>query len=330
MKYIFSILAICFTLVSFGQKKTLVASASMFADMAENIAGNLVDVKYIVPRGQDPHLYKPTPSDVIMVEKADVIIINGLTFEGWVAKLIENSGTKAETFVITEGLSPIQSSKYDNSYDPHAWMDAQMAQTYIANIRDALISIAPEHKVTFEANYQAYSKELIELDQFIQEEIKKIPEAQRILITSHDAFAYFGKRYGLRLEAIVGISTEAEVQSSDIIRVHKVIMDSKVPAIFMESTIDPKILKQIAKDNKIIIGGELFADSLGDKDSPAYTYIDMLRNNTITIVKALTNKAEEVQDERLSDSSGNSLYIYLGLFLVLALIIIFLVRRLNQ
>ncbi|WP_235297511.1 metal ABC transporter solute-binding protein, Zn/Mn family [Portibacter marinus] len=313
----------------YGQKKTIVASASMMADMAQNIAGDLFDVKYIVPRGQDPHLYKPTPSDVVMVEKADLIIINGLTFEGWISKLIANSGTRAETKVISDGIQPITSEKYKNSYDPHAWMDVNLVQKYIDNILEALIKLDPENKETFEKNHAAYSRKLTELDQYILDKIKEIPESKRILITSHDAFAYYGRRYGLQLEAIVGISTEAEVQSSDIIRVHKVIRESEVPAIFMESTINPKILRQIAKDNKIVIGGELFADSLGEKGGQADTYLKMLKYNTDTIVKGLTTN-EEVDSEKLKDSGSIGYLSYLFLALGLFAIVFFVIRKLNK
>jgi ABC-type Zn uptake system ZnuABC Zn-binding protein ZnuA len=314
----------------YGQKKSVIATASMMADMAQNIAGDLVDIKYIVPRGQDPHLYKPTPSDVIMVQKSDLILVNGLTFEGWIAKLIENSGSSAEVVTITEGIHPIQSSKYANSFDPHAWMDVNLVQTYILNIKDALIRLLPEYEEQFNVNYLSYSEELKALDKYIEEQISSIPETQRILITSHDAFAYFGRRYGMRLEAIVGISTEAEVQSSDIIRVHKAIKESKVPSIFMESTINPKILQQIAKDNDIVIGGELYADSLGEKGSPADTYIKMLRHNAETIVKGLTI-GTAVDNEKVNKESQKIPFRLYGLLLLgFFFVIYFVVRKLNN
>ncbi len=327
-------LTICCSFLFFNplnaQKKTLIATASMMADMAENIAGDLIEIKYIVPRGQDPHLYKPTPSDVIMVQKADLIIVNGLTFEGWIAKLIDNSGSSAETVTITKGIKPIESSKYANSFDPHAWMDVNQVLTYIENIRNALIVLLPEHELIFRENHDIYAAKLKELDAFIFEEIKKIPESQRILITSHDAFAYYGRRYGLRLEAIVGISTEAEVQSSDIIRVHKVIKESNVPAIFMESTINPKILQQIAKDSDVVIGGELYADSLGDKNSPASTYLDMLRSNTITIVEGLTKKGISKSEKLETKDSINPIFLYGIFILIFILILFFIVKKLNK
>ena len=274
-------------------KKIVLATASMLADMAENIAGGEVRVHTIVPIGGDPHIYDPTPNDVQRVLKADLILKNGLTFEGWLEELIENSGTKAKTVRVTEGITPISSKEYKNSSDPHAWMDASLGLTYIKNIKDALVELAPEHQQTFEFNYGVYKKQLEALDQYITQQIQTIPAEKRVLITSHDAFQYYGRKYGIRLEAILGTSTDAEVQTSDIQRLNKVIRTNNVPAVFIESTVNPKLLKQLAADNNITIGGQLYADSIGDKDSPAPSYLDMLTYNTDVIVKALTQEVGE-------------------------------------
>ncbi len=292
MKKILLLLGCCFLLnSSWAQdKKLVVATASMMGDMAENIAGGEVIVKTIVPIGGDPHLYEPTPKDAQLANKADLVLKNGLTFEGWLNDLIANSGTKAKTVRVTEGINPIESAAYKNSADPHAWMDASLGLVYIKNIKDALVELAPEHKETFEFNYGVYKKQLEDLDHYIIDQIQTIPAAQRVLITSHDAFQYYGRKYGIRLEAILGTSTDAEVQTSDIMRLNKVIQSSKVPAVFIESTINPKLLEQLAKDNDIKVGGQLYADSIGDKDSPAPSYIDMLKYNTDVIVKALSEQ----------------------------------------
>jgi len=274
-------------------KKTVLATASMLADMAENIAGGEVTVDMIVPIGGDPHIYEPTPNDVQRVLKADLVLKNGLTFEGWLEELIENSGTKAKTVRVTEGITPISSKEYKNSADPHAWMDVELGLVYIKNIKNALVELAPEHAETFEFNYGVYKKQLAELDQYIVQQIQTIPAEKRVLITSHDAFQYYGQKYGIRLEAILGTSTDAEVQTSDIRRLNKVIRTNKVPAVFIESTVNPKLLKQLAADNNITIGGQLYADSIGDKDSPAPSYLDMLKYNTDVIVKALTRPLQE-------------------------------------
>ncbi|MFK7978936.1 MAG: metal ABC transporter substrate-binding protein [Saprospiraceae bacterium] len=306
-KIIFSLIISCLTLPGFAQeKKTVVATASMLADMAKNIAGGMVKVECIVPIGGDPHLHEPTPRDAKMVNRADLILKNGLTFEGWLNELIENSGTKAKTVRVTEGIQPIKSVEYENSADPHAWMDANLGLVYIKNIKDALSELDPDNAVIYAFNYGVYKKQLEDLDQYIKTAIQKIPAQKRVLITSHDAFQYYGRAYGVRLEAILGTSTDAEAQTSDIIRLNKVIKTSNVPALFVESTINPKLLKQLAKDNDIEIGGQLYADSIGDKESPAPTYIDMLKHNTDVIVTALSRKSNPEKTSTSKDESGSN------------------------
>jgi len=311
------------------EKKVIVSSASMFSDMISNLITDDFEIKTIVPIGGDPHKYRARPSDARMVQTADLILVNGLTFEGWIKELIANSGTKASVITITEGIEPISSLEYENSSDPHAWMNVAHGKVYIRNMYNALIELMPEKKGQITANYERYKKELTELDQNIQKEINKIPESQRVLITSHDAFQYFGQRYGLKLEAIMGISTEAEAQTSDIMRVSKAIKENNVPAIFIESTINPKMLKQIASDNKVAIGGELFADSLGDENSEGATYKDMMWHNTTTIANALS-KIPEAKPEKektsevpnLLDGMSNTLKIILGLAMLSVLFVV--------
>lgn len=307
----------------------VVASASIFQDMAKNIGGDLIDAYSIVPIGGDPHLYDPKPSDAKLVKSADVILVNGLTFEGWITKLIENAGTNAKVVTITEGVSAMESDKYKNAFDPHAWMDANNGLTYIDNIRDVLISADPTNEETYRKNHQAYRKEIADLDQYIKDQIQRIPEAKRMLVTSHDAFAYYGRRYGMRLNALKGISTEAETQTSDMVRVAKAIKESGVPAIFIESTINPQVIQQIARDNNVKIGGELFADSIGDADSDGPTYLKMLKHNTDVIVKALSeNKMTATKID--SDKSSNNWIIYLLLGAVMMGALAFVITKFNQ
>lgn len=300
-----------FNISSFAQPKKVVATASIFADMAEVIAGEQLSIETIVPIGGDPHLYEPIPKDAKMVADADLIIKNGLTFEGWLNELIENSGTKAKVVTISEGVEVIESLTYKNSTDPHAWMSAKNGVKYIENIKNAFSELDPNNADIYDFNYKAYKQQLEDLDASIQTKIESIPEKQRILITSHDAFQYYGRRYGIQLEAILGTSTDAEEQTSDIIRVNKVITNNQVPAIFIESTINPKTLKQLASDNDVEIGGELYADSLGDEDSPAATYYKMLEHNTDVIVKALSRTVEaKKQNEPMQSGSSSNWYLF--------------------
>ena len=327
----FTIVFVLGVLQLIAQKPVVVSSASMFTDMVENIAGDLVETETIVPIGGDPHLHTPTPRDAKLVGKADLLLLNGLTFEGWINELIENSGTSGETVLITEGITPISSYTYKNSTDPHAWMDVSFGRQYIINIAKALKNLDPDNARVYEENYQQYDAALASLDEYVMSKVKEIPEEKRILITSHDAFKYYGKRYGIKLEAIQGISTDSEVQTSDIKRVAYTIDRYKVPAVFVESTINPKLLSQIAKDNDVKIGGSLYADSLGDKDSPAATYIDMIRHNTNTIVGALSSNASASSHthemEEGNTKSNLILYGIIGLILLGGML--FVIKKLS-
>lgn len=311
-----------------NERPLVVATASIFADMAEVIGGGEVDVRSIVPVGGDPHIYEPTPGDARLVADADLILRNGLTFEGWLDELIAHSGTKARVVTITEGVDAIRSEKYQNSTDPHAWMDAVFGQIYIRNIADALLGLDTLKREIFEFNHGLYQQQLEDLHHEMVEQIRSIPEDQRILITSHDAFRYYGRRYGIQVEAILGTSTDADAQTSDIIRLSNIIREKKIPAVFIESTVNPKLLEQLAKDNRARIGGQLYSDSIGDKDSPAPTYLDMLRYNTRTIVEALRQPpSEEIIQE---PGNRNKVWLYgaIGALLIGGFWIV--VRRLNR
>lgn len=318
-----SILLISFLSFSFqliGQQLKIVASASMISDIANNVIGDLHDIEMIVPIGGDPHLHEPTPSNARQVASADLILINGLTFEGWITELIDNSGTEGRVITVTDGVNVLSSETYQNSADPHAWMDAANGIIYAENIKSAISKLDPDNATTYSSNFENYKAKLNALDQEILQSIKTIPSNQRVLITSHDAFQYYGRKYGIRLEAIMGISTEAEAQTADIIRVNKVIRENNVPALFIESTINPKLIQQLASDNDVSIGGSLFADSLGDKKTEASTYIDMLRYNTKTIVEALRKERKAGSHQTSESKKSSNLILYLGLIGLLFLI----------
>lgn len=330
IKNILTTLLILFAFISFSQDKIkVVSSASIFQDMAKNIGGDKIISESIVPIGGDPHTYTPKPSDVELVSSADLILINGLTFEGWINELIENSGTKAKVVLITEGVDPITSEKYHNASDPHAWMDASKGVQYAYNISAGLAAVDPDNALYYADNGARYSAEIKKVDQYIKTQIATIPKAQRILITSHDAFQYYGKAYDITLNAIIGISTESEAQSKDVQRVVDAIRKSNIPAVFIESTINPKMLKQIASDTGVKIGGELYADSIGDEDSEAPTYLKMLTHNTDVIVNALTGTS--IESTKIdADDTSNNLWIYIGLGAVMLLSLLFLVLKMNK
>ena len=309
-----------FLLVSFSQaKEYCLATTSFIADIAQNIAGNEVEVVSFLPLGSDPHIYDPNPSDSKKIYDAKLILKNGLNLEGWLEKLIQNSGTKATIKTISIGVNAIQDEKHANSYDPHAWMSVQNGIIYSENILAALSEAYPEKSTIFQANFNKYVERLKALDDYIFKQILKIPEGKRVLITSHDAFRYYGNRYGLKVLSILGTSTDAEVRTADILNIAKLIDSAHISAIFIESTINPRLMQQLAKDRKIKIGGKLFADSLGPKGSKANTYEEMLKNNTDVIVSALIG---ETILEEMTFLQNSFFYIIL-LFFALAFFILF-------
>lgn len=329
LKYLIIVNLAFLSIKTYGQKLKVVTSASIFKDMIHHIAYDKVENVALVPIGGDPHIYEPSPSDAKLVQDADLILVNGMTFEGWINEVIENSGTRGKTVLITKGIVPIASEKYKNSVDPHAWMDASNGLIYIKNIKDALVNADPKNAAFYTENYLTYKSKITELDQYIEAQINSIPKEQRVLITSHDAFSYYGKRYNIINNAIMGISTEADAQTSDIQRVSNAIKNFKVPAIFIESTINPKMIMQIATDNNVLIGGELFADSVGEEDSAGPTYYDMLKSNTDTIVKALSSKG--VNTTKIDEDKGINSYLAYG---IIALLMIgslgFMIKKMNN
>jgi ABC-type Zn uptake system ZnuABC Zn-binding protein ZnuA len=298
-----------------SQKPLVVTTASMFTDMAANIGGDLIEVTSIVPIGGDPHIYEPTPGDVRLLLRANLILQNGLTFEGWINELIKNSGTTAKVHTITEGIDPIVSTMHQNATDPHAWMEPVNGKIYALNIKNALLELLPQFTSQINAQYETYIAKLDELDRYIREQLSRIDTSKRILITSHDSFHYYGRRYGLRLESVLGTSTDADVRTSDLVRLNEVIRQHKIPAVFIESTINPKLLEQVASDNKIRIGGKLYSDSLGDENSPANTYINMIRQNTDVIVSGLTGTPAPDEPVNASSNRFPVLWLVLGIAL---------------
>lgn len=310
-----------------AQESKLVATASIMQNIVSRVAGPDFPVESIVPLGGDPHIYGPTPSDAQLISRAEVIFKNGLTFEGWLNKLIDNSGTEADIVLMTEGVATIRSLKYQNSVDPHAWMDVSKAMRYAKNSLDALIKWKPEKSEVFKRNYKDFMEELKALDAWVFQQIEGIPAEQRVLITSHDAFQYYGRRYGLELVALLGTTTDAEVQTSDVMRVTETIRERQLPAIFIESTINPKLMKQLAQDNNVSIGGKLYADSLSDKEGPAKSYIDMIRYNTKTIVEALSAPVPANENKENSSQLSGMLYWVIPVLLIVMLTGFYFARK---
>lgn len=271
-----------------AQVPKVIATTSFIADIAKNIAGKEVVVESLLPVGTDPHSYEPVPADVEKLLSAQLILQNGLGLEGWMTKMIANAQGRVPIITVTQGVEALTDPEHPNSHDPHAWMDPLNGVIYAQNIYAALVTILPAKKSIFESNFNQYNARLQNLHQEIQNLIQQIPPNQRYLITSHDAFRYYAKRYNLSVVSLLGTSTDADVQLGTVKVIDSVLTRYQVPAVFIESTVNPQMLQQIASDRKIVVGGKLFSDSLDEPGQPAGTYVGMLRKNTQVIYSGLT------------------------------------------
>ncbi|ABD90352.1 metal ABC transporter substrate-binding protein [Rhodopseudomonas palustris] len=265
----------------------VVASFSILADFVRNVGGDRVQVATLVGPGGDAHVYTPTPADAKKITAAKLVIINGLGFEGWLPRLVKSSGGKAQVATATTGITP---RKLEGHADPHAWQSVPNAKIYVANIRDALSGADPAGADTYRANAESYLAKLDALDGEIRAAVAKIPSERRKVISTHDAFGYFAEAYGIAFIAPQGVSTESEISAKDIARIIKQVKAEKLPAVFLESISDPRLMRRIAAETGAKVGGSLYSDSLTDEKGEAPTYIDMVRYNIKTLTSALTTE----------------------------------------
>ena len=300
-----------FRSLSFGQAKpVVVATINIIADMAQNVAGNDLEVRSLLPAGTDPHTYEPTPKDASLLSKADLILKNGLNLEGWLDKLIAGAETHVKVGVVSARIQPITASEFHNSYDPHAWMSLPNARLYVLAIDSILGQNFPEFRAHFSENAQNYIRKIEATDLKLRALIDGIPERQRYLITSHDAFRYFSKTYNFQVASIMGTSTDADIQLKDINHLIHIVREFGVPAIFVEVAINPKTLKQIASDLGISIGGKLFTDSFGPQGSVADSYLKMMVFNVETMHNALISSKIQEDHGKWTDPLGLILVVF--------------------
>lgn len=264
----------------------VVASFSILADFVRNVGGDKVKVTSLVGPNSDVHVYTPAPSDAKTVAAAQLVVINGLGLEGWLPRLLQSSGSKAEAVVATKGITPL---KRGSDADPHAWQSVANAKIYVTNIRDALDAIDPADAGIFNANAMRYLAALDALDSEVREAIAKISPERRKLIATHDAFGYLAADYGISFIAPSGVSTEAEPSARDIAQIIHQIRAEKIPAVFLENISDDRLMGRIAAETGARVGGTLFSDSLTDEKGAAPTYIDLVRHNIKVLTSALGN-----------------------------------------
>jgi zinc/manganese transport system substrate-binding protein len=266
----------------------IVATTSIIGDWVKNVAGDQIDLKTLVGPDGDPHEYQPAPSDSVAVMKSQLIFENGFGLENWLDKIYVSSQSKADRVVISNGIEARKVSVAD--CDPHAWQNVKDAAIMVGNIRDALIKSDPTHADEYKSRGDAYIKQLTDLDGWVQEQINTIPKGRRKLVTSHDAFGYFGERYGMEIpeNALESVTTEASDPSArQIIDAINEIKKSGVPVIFVENIQNPKLMNQIAAEAYVKVGPPLYTDALGQPGTDGDTYIKMIQYNVRTLVNAL-------------------------------------------
>ena len=272
-------------------RKFVVASTSIIADLVRKVSGDRIEVKALVGPNGDAHVYSPTPGDAKEIAAAAVVFVNGLGLEGWLPRLVSAAGTKAPVVVVARGVParrmPDEEHPGRSVTDPHAWQSIADAKIYVANIRDGLVAADPAGKAAYEANAQAYLAKLDDLDKEVRTAIASIPAERRKIITTHDAFGYFGAAYGMSFIAPEGVSTDSEPSAKDVARIIRKIKQQKIPAVFLENVCDPRLIEQIARETGAAIGGKLYSDALSEPAGPAATYIDMMRHNVREFAKAL-------------------------------------------
>lgn len=265
----------------------VVATTTIITDIAEEIAGDRVEVHGIMPIGGDPHIYQPVPGDARMIAQSDLVLLNGLQLEGWLSELARHAGGTRPMISVADGVSALEDEERHGEPDPHAWFDVRNMHIYVDNIVRGFVKVDPDGEEEYVQRADEYKKKLDELDTWVREQIETLPEDRRILITSHDAFRYFGEAYGVKVMALQGISTEAQPQTKDVIKLVQTIREHTIPAVFIETSVNPRMLEQIARDAGARIGGELFSDSIGAPGHEGGSYLGMVRYNVRTFVEAM-------------------------------------------
>jgi zinc/manganese transport system substrate-binding protein len=273
-----------------GEPLKVVASFSILGDFAANVGGERVAITTLVGPNSDAHVYEPRPADAVALSQADVILANGLHFEGFLPRLIEVSGANAPLIELTHGsnmLKPEQNNGL-SEFDPHAWQSVRNAQVYVKNIATAFCTADAVGCDTYKANAIAYLGKLEMLDTEIKTMVADIPLEKRVVITSHDAFGYFAREYRIKFLAPEGIATDSEASAADVAALITQIRQEKATALFVENISDPRLMDQISSETGVTIGGALFSDALSDHSGPAPTYIEMMRHNAQMLKGALS------------------------------------------
>lgn len=268
-----------------SQAPRVVSSFSILADMAQELAPTGVQVTSLVGPDADAHVYEPTPADGKRLAQADLVLINGLGFEGWIERMVKVSGYGGPVVVASQGIQPRRGGHHDT--DPHAWQDLALGRRYAANISAAFAQRWPDRRDEINRRSADYAARIDRLDAQVRKGLDAVPRAQRRVITSHDAFGYFGAAYGVDFLAPQGWNTHSEPSAAAVARLIRQIKNDGVRAVFIENISDPRLVERIAREGGVRIGGTLYSDALSKPDGPAPTYLRLFEHNAGSLAAAL-------------------------------------------
>jgi ABC-type Zn uptake system ZnuABC Zn-binding protein ZnuA len=270
---------------------TVVSTMSVFGDFARAVGGDLVDVTNLVPVGGDPHTYQPAPSDAALITEADVVLDNGLGLSPWFEPLAVN--VTGRLVVLTDEIADDAVQSYGR-VDPHMWMVPDYVDRgYVAAIERAFSDADPDNAATYRANAEAYRQVLADLDAELVALFDSVPADRRKLVTSHDAYSYFAQRYGLEVVGtVIGVTTEEEPSAERLAALVDEIRAQDVPTVFLETTVNPDVIRRVAADAGVAVGDPLYGDSVGPEGSGADDYVGMMRANARAIVSGLGGAAQ--------------------------------------
>lgn len=273
----------------------IVTTTSMITDITQQVAGEHATVTGLMGAGIDPHLYVASEGDVTSLQEAEIIFHNGLFLEAQMEDIFGQLAERKTVVAVAGTIDPsrlLPWANYADEYDPHVWFDVSLWMQATETVRDTLMTVDAANAADYEANAAAYLVELSELDAYVKQQANRVPAEQRILVTAHDAFHYFGRAYGFDVRGLQGISTASEAGTADVQALADFIVEKQLPAIFIESSVPVRTIEALqaavrAKGAEVSIGGQLFSDAMGDPGTPEGSYIGMVRHNIDTIVGAL-------------------------------------------
>jgi zinc/manganese transport system substrate-binding protein len=268
----------------------VVTSFTVLSELVSEVGGDCVSVRTLVGPDADAHVYEPTPADVRAVASARVVVLNGLGFEGWITRLLDSAQFRGAVVIATTSVS---ARNVGGHPDPHAWQDPRNVRTYVVNIAAALAAALPENSAQIKAREVLYLQKLEDLDQTLRTEFAEIPAGRRRVITTHDAFAYFGAAYGIEFLPVQGWTTENEPSAADIARIVAQARSHGTTAVFLENISDPRMMRQLARDTGLTVGGRLHSDALAPPGQPSATYLGMIRDNADQLLGVMRHEFKQ-------------------------------------